>query len=79
MESTYPTYPAAITSTTILLVHFRPYSKSMAAMIIDHVSSLRVPYHSYSNQQLPFSPGHSNPSVLSGSLRGRPSASLIVQ
>ena len=63
----------------ILLANLRRCSSSMAAMTIDHVASLKVPYHLYSNQLLPFSPRHPNPIVLSGSLRGRPSASLIIQ
>ena len=69
----------ATTTSPILLANRRRCSCSMAAMTIDHVASLKVPYHLYPNQLLPFSPRHSNPIVLSGSARGRPSASPIIQ
>ena len=81
MESIHPTTPLTghDQSSHIRLVYIRRCSSSMAEMIIDHVASLKVPYHLYANQLSQFSPRHPNPIVLSGSLRGSPSASLIIQ
>ena len=62
-----------------LLLNLRRCSSSIAAMVINNVASLKVPCRLCSTQTLPVSPWHPNPVVLSGSFRGRSSASLIIQ